>query len=125
MKMRPITSTLRTAVFALLTLLASAAGAQPPNGKIVLTGSFTITPLMTDIARRFESANPGVAIEIRPVQTGKGLAELRAGNADIAMVSRPLVGTERNLFNFALCRDGAAIIVHRTNPVKNLTSRQL
>jgi phosphate transport system substrate-binding protein len=41
------------------------------------------------------------------------------------MVSRPLVGTERNLFNFALCRDGAAIIVHRTNTIKNVTSRQL
>ena len=124
--MRPITSTLRTAVFALLTLLASsAAGAQAPNVKIVLAGSSTIAALMTDVARRFEASNPGFAIEIRTVGTGKGIGELRSQAADVAMVSRPLVGTERNLFSFPLCRDGAAIIVHRTNTVKGLTSRQL
>jgi len=82
-------------------------------------------PLMIDIARRFESLNAGTAIEVRSVGTGKGIADLRAGAADIAMVSRTLVDSERDLFTFALCRDGAAIVVHRSNPVKGLDSRQL
>lgn len=44
---------------------------------------------MTDIARRFEGLHP---------------ADLRGGVSDIAMVSRELVGNERELFALALCR---------------------
>lgn len=130
MKMRLLGSDLvaaarRAAAIALLALTVPAAGAQTSNAKIVLAGSATISGLMTDVARRFEAAHPGFAIEMRPMGTGKGLAELRSQTADIAMVSRPLVETERNLFSYPLCRDGAAIIVHRTNTVKGLTSHQL
>ncbi len=92
---------------------------------LILAGSTTISPLVAEIARRFEGLNPGVRIEVRPGSSGKGLADLRAKAADIAMVARPLTARERDLFAFPLCRDGAAIIVHRSNPVKGLNRRQL
>jgi phosphate transport system substrate-binding protein len=41
------------------------------------------------------------------------------------MVSRPLTESERGLFAFPLCRDAAVIVVHRSNPVNALSSRQL
>lgn len=102
----------------------SAAPSSPPR-PIVITGSSTIYPLMTDIARRFEGLNPGVAIEVRSGGSGKGIADLRAGVSDIGMVSRELVDNERGLFAFPLCRDGAAIVVHRSNALKGLSRRQL
>jgi phosphate transport system substrate-binding protein len=80
---------------------------------------------MTDIARRFESLHPGTAVEVRSGGTGRGITELRSDQADIAMVSRPLLDNEKDLFAFTLCRDGAAIVVHRTNPIKALDRRQL
>jgi phosphate transport system substrate-binding protein len=115
----------------LLLLVTPLAGAQTPAGTdapgrpLVVTGASTIYPLMIDIARRFEGQNPGVAVEVRSVGTGKGLADLRAGISDIAMVSRQLVDNERDLFSFPLCRDGAAIVVHRSNPLKGLSRQQL
>ena len=117
-------------LFAVLLLPAggaaqTATNAPGPVQALILAGSTTISPLVTDIARRFERLNPGVRIEIRPGSSGKGLADLRAKAADIAMVARPLTARERDLFEFPLCRDGAAIIVHRSNPLRGMNRRQL
>jgi phosphate transport system substrate-binding protein len=120
---RHIRGSLRAACLALLLLVPLLAAAQKP---LIVTGSSTMYPLMTDIARRFESLNPGVSIEVRSGGSGKGIADVRGGAADIAMVSRQLATNERqDLFPFSLCRDGAAIVVHRSNPLKGLTRQQL
>jgi phosphate transport system substrate-binding protein len=111
----------------LLLLAPALAGAQSSNEArpLVLTGSSTIYPLMLEIGRRFERLNPGVNIDVTSGGSGKGISDLRGGISDIAMVSRQLADNERDLFAFALCRDGAAIVVHRSNPLKGLSSRQL
>jgi phosphate transport system substrate-binding protein len=129
--MRHMGVVLRSVSLALLLLVPQLAGGQTSTGvqspprSLVVTGSSTIYPLVTDIARRFEQLNPGVSIDVRSGGSGKGIADLRAGVSDIAMVSRQLVDNERNLFAFALCRDGAAIVVHRSNPLKGLSRHQL
>ncbi|MGZ5094869.1 MAG: phosphate ABC transporter substrate-binding protein [Burkholderiales bacterium] len=116
---------------ALLCLVSSAAYAEAsPNpktlqGKLTITGSGTLFPLISDVARRFENRNPGVKIEVRAPGSGKGISELRAGTSDISMLSRTLFSNERDLFAFPIARDGLAVVVHRDNPVKNVTSRQL
>lgn len=112
----------RSGAIALLLLVAPLAAAQT---SLVITGSTTVYPLMMDILQRFEVLNPGVSIHISSGGSGKGVADLRGGASDIAMVSRELAGKERDLFPFPLCRDGAAIVVHRSNPVKGLNRRQL
>ncbi len=121
----------RWAALALLLLVAPLAGAQSAAGKsspakpIIISGSSTVYPLMMDIVQRFQKLNSGVAIEVLSGGSGKGVADLRAKVSDIAMVSRPVADNERDLFAFSLCRDGAAIVVHRGNPVKGLSRRQL
>jgi phosphate transport system substrate-binding protein len=118
-------------LLALLLLMPPLAAAQTSSGKgapprsLVVSGSSTIFPLMTDIVRRFERLDPGVSIEVRSGGSGRGISDLRAGISDIAMVSRQLSDNERDLFAFPLCRDGAAIVVHRSNTLKELSSRQL
>ena len=112
---------MRLLALSFLLLVPLLAGAQA----LVVTGSSTVSPLMIEVARRFEGLNPGVRIEVRSVGSAKGISDLRAGVADIGMVSRQLIESERDLFAFPLCRDGAAIVVHRTNPLTGLTSQQL
>jgi phosphate transport system substrate-binding protein len=114
---------LRLAFLVLLSLVPPLAGAQ--TSTLIVTGASTMYPLMTDIARRFEQQHPGLSIDVRSGGTGQGLADLRSGASEIAMVSRQLVDNERDLFSFPLCRDGAAIVVHRSNPLKELSRRQL
>jgi len=114
---------IRSAALALLLVLVLAPHANAQ--KLVITGSSTVSPLMTDIARRFEGQHPGVSIDVRSVGTGKGIADLRSGASDMAMVSRQLAANERDLFTFSLCRDGAVIVVHRSNRLKGLSGRQL
>ena len=41
------------------------------------------------------------------------------------MLSRGVLDNERDLFLFPIARDGVAVLVHRTNPLKNITKRQL
>jgi phosphate transport system substrate-binding protein len=129
--LRHIRVTLRSAALALLSLVSPLAGAQTSAGtslpprSLVVTGSSTVYPLMTDIIRRFEGLHPGVSIDVRSGGSAKGIADLRSGVSDIAMVSRQLADNERDLFTFPLCRDGAAIVVHRSNPLTGLSSHQL
>jgi phosphate transport system substrate-binding protein len=114
----------------LLCFISGAAQAQSGNskplpGKLTLTGSFLLQPLMADIARRFESRYPGVKINVGSGGTPKGVADLRSGAADIGMVSRALLENERDLFPFHLARDGLAVVVHRDNPIKNMDPGQV
>lgn len=123
--------TLALAGLAVLLLAISGPGADAqtlpdtPSARLVVTGSTTVYPLMKDIVERFERLNPRVSIELRSGGSGKGIADLRSEISDIAMVSRQLADNERDLFAYPLCRDGAAIVVHRSNPLKGLSRRQL
>jgi phosphate transport system substrate-binding protein len=47
------------------------------------------------------------------------------GNADIGMVARSLTDKESGLYSFAIARDGICLIVHKNNPVRSLTNRQV
>ena len=123
---RKLPVALTAGVFALMAFLAPPARAQGAGQTVVVvSGSSTIYPLMTDIVQRFESANPGVKVDLSAGGSGKGIADLRAEAADIAMVSRQLLDNERDLFAFPLCRDGAAIVVHRSNPVNGMKRAEL
>jgi phosphate transport system substrate-binding protein len=117
---------------AFLSLAAPLTHAQKPpdfhpvtGTRLSISGSSTIAPLVSAIAQRFESTHTGIKIEVQSVGSGKGIADLRAGACDIALISRPLLDTERELFYFPIARDGVAVIVHRDNRVKDVTAEQL
>jgi phosphate transport system substrate-binding protein len=128
--MRLVITTVGAWMLALAALLAGTFDYRPARAAtapttFVVSGSSTLAPLMADIARRFESANPGVTVEIQSVGSGGGVSELRAGHCEVAMISRPVAENEKDLYTFPLARDGAALVVHRGNPVRGLTHRQL
>jgi phosphate transport system substrate-binding protein len=94
------------------------------TGKLVITGSSTMAPLVSEIAQRFTKLHAGIAVEVHSGGSGRGISDLRAGASSIAMASRPLLDTERDLFAVPIARDGVALIVHGNNPLKNVTAKQ-
>lgn len=101
----------------LVNSVAVAAG----QGRIVVTGSSTIAPLLSDIARRYEVLNPGLEVDVQTGGSSRGIADVRKDTADIGMVSRDLTTEETDLTGYVLARDGIALIVHASNPVRSLT----
>ncbi|NKC12837.1 MAG: phosphate ABC transporter substrate-binding protein [Gammaproteobacteria bacterium] len=96
------------------------------SGKLVLTGSSTIAPLVAEIARRFEAANPGVRIDVQTGGSSRGIADTASGSADIGMASRALTADESAQLNQHLIAvDGVAVLLHASNPVKSLTRADL
>lgn len=96
-----------------------------PASRLLLTGSTTMAPLMTEVAKRFQTLHPGIQIEVQMGGSGKGISDVRQGKADIGMVSRALGESERDLAGMPVARDGVAVIVHKDNPVNVLSDRQL
>jgi phosphate transport system substrate-binding protein len=64
------------------------------SGSIFVSGSSTVEPITTAVAKLFGSANPDVAIQVEGPGTGDGFAKFCAGETDISDASRPIKGEE-------------------------------
>lgn len=91
------------------------------GGKLTLTGSSTVAPLAAEIAKRFEALHPGVRVDVQTGGSSRGIADAREGVADVGMVSRSLKPGEEDLLAFPIARDGICLIVHKDNPVAELS----
>ena len=114
---------------AVLTLACAAGGSacssRDSAARIVVTGSSTVAPLMSEIGRRFEQRHPGVRVDVQTGGSSRGVADARKGLSDIGMASRPAKADEGDLQWFPIALDGVALILHSSNPVKALTADQV
>jgi phosphate transport system substrate-binding protein len=101
------------------------AGATFGDGRLSISGSSTVAPLVNEIARRFESRHSGVRVDVQTGGSSRGVADVRRGTVPIGMVSRPLAAGEEDLTADRIAMDGVALILHRDNPVSRLTSQQV
>jgi phosphate transport system substrate-binding protein len=109
-----------------IALLTLAACSQNNNDqKLIVTGSSTVAPLITEIAKRFEISNPGVRIDVQTGGSSRGITDVRKNLADIGMVSRALKPNEHDLTAHAVALDGISLIVHKENPIQELSRKQL
>lgn len=97
----------------------------PVHRTLVVSGSPLLAPLVSEIASRFENLYPDVTVTVRVTGSSRAVAEMRAGAADIAMAARGTLDNEIDLYTFPIVRDGVVVLVHRDNPVRNVTTRQL
>lgn len=111
---------------ALLALLAILPAAHAADDKLVLTGSSTVAPLALEIGKRFEAQNPGVRVDVQTGGSSRGVADAMNGLADIGLVSRALKPAEaKTLAAHTIALDGVALVVHASNPVKQLDDAQI
>ncbi|MCB5247496.1 MAG: PstS family phosphate ABC transporter substrate-binding protein [Candidatus Cloacimonetes bacterium] len=100
---------------------------------ITCSGSTTVLPIAQATAEAFMDKHPDVNISIRGGGSGVGVAALQNGTVQIANSSRPMKSKEIsqakskgiNPTPYAIALDGIAIVVHDSNPVKNLSIAQI
>jgi phosphate transport system substrate-binding protein len=103
----------------------SAASTNALAGKLVLTGSSTVAPLLSEIGKLYELKHSGVRIDVQSGGSSRGIADTRQDVADIGMVSRSLKENEKDLQSFTVARDGISVILHKENPITTLSNQQI
>lgn len=103
---------------------ATAVPAQAAQ-RLVLTGSSTVAPLAAEIGKRFEETHRDLRVDVQTGGSSRGVRDAREGLADIGMVSRALKTSEADLKSYLIGMDGITMIVHKDNPVKELTTDQI
>lgn len=106
-------------------LLASCSSERDSANHLQITGSSTMAPLLTEMAKAFELRHPYTRIDVQTGGSSRGVVDARTGLADIGMASRALKPQEQDLKVHTIARDGIAIIVHRDNPVTALSREQV
>lgn len=122
--MRLTRGLIHAALIILIITAASACG-SPSSRVLVITGSSTLAPVMSDLASAYEKSNPDQRIDVQSGGSSRGIRDVRQGLADAGMVSRSLTAEERDLTAHTLARDGVVLIVNSQNPVNVLDKQTI
>ena len=102
--------------------------------KLVIKGSDTLgAKLVPQLAEQFKSQNPGTTFDIAAEGSTTGIAAIIDGTAQIGMSSRRAKAAEIaaaaskgvNLKPTIVAYDGLGVIVNSSNPITNLTKKQV
>lgn len=101
--------------------------------QLVMDGSTTMLSFAQAAVEQFMKANPGAGISVAGSGTGNGFKSLADGSAQIANASRFIKASEIKMcmdkkvypIPFAVALDSLVPVIHRSNPVNNLTRSQL
>ena len=104
---------------------AAAYAGSKPEGKIVVAGSSSVSPVMEKLKEAYLAVNTNADIEIQTSDSTTGITSAQEGICDIGMASRDLKDTETDVTATTIAQDGIAVIVNNENPVENLTSDQV
>lgn len=97
------------------------------SGKIVVSGSSSVTPVMEKLREAYLAVNPNVTIEIQQSDSSTGMSDAIDGISDIGMASRDLKDSEieKGLTATAIAIDGIAVIVNNECTIDDLTAEQV
>lgn len=101
------------------------AGSQP-QGKLVIAGSSSVSPVMEKLAEAYLAMNPNAEIEIQTSDSTTGMTAAMDGSCEIGMASRDLKENEAaELTGMTIAMDGIAVIVNHENPVGAMSVEQI
>ncbi len=106
---------------------AAAYSGSKPEGKIVVAGSSSVTPVMEKLKEAYLAINTNAEIEVQQSDSSNGMAWAIDGTCDIGMASRELKDSEleKGLIPTVIAMDGIAVIVNNESVVEELTSEQV
>ena len=97
-----------------------------PEGKIVVGGSSSVSPVMEKLIEAYKAVNANADIELQTTDSTTGMTSAIEGTYDIGMASRELKDDEAAaLEHQAIAMDGIAVIVNTANPADDLTVEQV
>jgi phosphate transport system substrate-binding protein len=101
---------------------------QALEGRLDVAGGTAHVPVMTDAAKRIMRANPKIRITVAGGGSGVGVQKVGEGLVHIGNTGRPVSDEEQKKFglvSFPFAIDGVAVIVHPSNRVTGLTTKQI
>lgn len=127
--MRTRTPLLRLAPLVLILALAAQAAAE----QITVKGSDTMVLIAQRWAEAFMKAHSSHSVQVTGGGSGTGIAAILEGTCNIANSSRPIKASElakgketgKNILEHKVALDALVVVVHPSNPVKDLSVAQL
>ena len=103
---------------------AAAFESNGAEGKVVVGGSSSVSPVMEKLMEAYKAVNANVEIELQTSDSTTGMTGAADGTLDIGMASRELKDseTEEGLTATKIAMDGIAVIVNQENPAEDLSS---
>lgn len=97
------------------------------EGKVVVAGSSSVTPVMEKLKEAYEAINPNANIEVQQSDSTTGMNNAIEGVCDIGMASRAVKDSEieAGLTSITIAMDGIAVIVSNDNATDGLTTDQV
>ena len=97
------------------------------KGKLSISGSSSVYPVMEALTEAYKSLNPSVEIILQQSDSTTGMNDAKNGVSDLGMASRALKASEieAGLNHQAIAIDGIAVIVNNSNTVSDLTMDQI
>lgn len=97
------------------------------SGKITISGSSSVTPVMEKLMEAYVAINSDVVIEINQTDSSSGVKDAISGISDIGMASRELKDSEieEGVTGTVIAMDGIAVIVNNDSKVEELTSEEV
>ena len=96
------------------------------SGVINISGSTSLKPLMEELEAKFKTLQPNITVNVAGGGSGQGYKDAEGGVSEFGMIS-----AEFNLENAPSCayytvaKDGIAVIVHKDNPLNDISLEQL
>lgn len=97
------------------------------EGKIVIAGSSSVTPVMEKLKEAYLAVNTNAQIEIQESDSTTGITAAIDGTCDIGMASRELQDSEKesDVVSTVIAIDGIAVIVNKNSPLTELTTEDV
>ncbi len=104
---------------------AEAFSSNGAEGKVVVAGSSSVTPVMEKLAEAYKKVNSKVTVEVQQSDSSTGVKYAQEGTCDIGMASRELKSEETGVTGIVIAQDAIAIIVNKDNETDDLTVEQI
>ena len=96
------------------------------SGSIDISGSTSLQPLMTELAEVFEGLQPNISVTVSGGGSGTGYKNADEGVSEFGMISEEFsLEKAPSCTDYVVCKDGIAVIVHKDNPLGDVTMEQL
>lgn len=96
-------------------------------GKVVVSGSSSVSPVMEKLIESYKAENPNAKIELQTSDSTTGVTNAINGTCDIGIASRALKPSEisKGAKEITIAMDGIAVIVNNANPMNNISKAQV
>jgi phosphate transport system substrate-binding protein len=100
-------------------------GCSQRKGGIIIAGSTSVQPFIEKVAEHFMEEHPEIVVNVQGGGSTAGIQATFNGTCQIGTSSRNLKVSERGLKVILIAVDGIAVIVHRDNPVEDMSVEQV